>query len=337
MNKTSKVLLVGGGGYVGVELQRLLAESNYQVRVLDTFWYPSGKWDLADGNFVNSIEYIEGDIRDKEVVRKALHGVDACIHLACISNDPSYELNPDLAKSINFDSFVMFVSEINNSSVKQFIYASSSSVYGVKEEENVTEDLICEPLTDYSKYKVMCEDIALSNVSSDIYLTIVRPSTVCGYSRRQRFDLVVNILTLSALTNSLINVDGGDQFRPNLHIKDMIASYKLLLETNPKIIDRKIYNIAGENLTVMGIAEKVKSQMQSSCEIQIIPVLDQRSYRVSGKKIELEIGFIPKYSVDEAISDLKQAFYSNKYLTLKSDMYYNIKQMKLLMSKGSIK
>ena len=337
MNKTSKVLLVGGGGYVGVELQRLLAESNYQVRVLDTFWYPSGKWDLADGNFVNSIEYIEGDIRDKEVVRRALHGVDACIHLACISNDPSYELNPDLAKSINFDSFVMFVSEINKSSVKKFIYASSSSVYGVKEEENVTEDLICEPLTDYSKYKVMCEDIALNNVSSEIYLTIVRPSTVCGYSRRQRFDLVVNILTLSALTNSLINVDGGDQFRPNLHIKDMTASYKLLLETNPKIIDRKIYNIAGENLTVMGIAEKVQSQMQGSCEIQIIPVLDQRSYRVSGKKIQSEIGFIPKYSVDEAISDLKQAFYSDKYLNLKSEIYYNIKQMKLLMSEGSIK
>ena len=239
MNKTSKVLLVGGGGYVGVELQRLLAESNYQVRVLDTFWYPSGKWDLSDGNFVNSIEYIEGDIRDKEVIRKALHGVDACIHLACISNDPSYELNPDLAKSINFDSFVMFVSEINKSSVKKFIYASSSSVYGVKEEENVTEDLICEPLTDYSKYKVMCEDVALNNVSSEIYLTIVRPSTVCGYSRRQRFDLVVNILTLSALTNSLINVDGGDQFRPNLHIKDMTASYKLLLEANPKLLIEK--------------------------------------------------------------------------------------------------
>ena len=337
MNKPSKVLLVGGGGYVGVELQRLLAEANYQVRVLDTFWYPSGKWDLSDGNFVKNIKYIEGDTRDKEVVRKALHGMDACIHLACISNDPSYELNPDLAKSINFDSFVMFVSEINKSSVKKFIYASSSSVYGVKEEENVTEDLICEPLTDYSKFKVMCEDIALNNLSSEIYFTIVRPSTVCGYSRRQRFDLVVNILTLSALTNSLINVDGGEQFRPNLHIKDMIASYKLLLETNSKIIDRKIYNIAGENLTVMGIAEKVQSQIQGSCEIQVIPVLDQRSYRVSGKKIESEIGFIPKYSVDEAISDIKQAFYSNKYLNLKSEIYFNIKQMKLLMSKGSIK
>jgi len=337
MNKPSKVLLVGGGGYVGVELQRLLAESNYQVRVLDAFWYPSGKWNKSDGNFVNRIEYIAGDIRDKEVVRKALSGVDACIHLACISNDPSYELNPNLAKSINFDSFIMFVAEINKSSVKTFIFASSSSVYGVKEEENVTEDLICEPLTDYSKYKVMCEDVAINNISNEINLTIVRPSTVCGYSRRQRFDLVVNILTLSALTKSVINVDGGDQFRPNLHIKDMTASYKLLLEANPKIIDRKIYNIAGENLTVMGIAKKVQSQMKDSCEIKIVPVLDQRSYRVSGKKIELEIGFIPKYSVDDAINDLKQAFYSGKYLNLGSELYYNIKQMKLLMSKGSIK
>jgi nucleoside-diphosphate-sugar epimerase len=253
-------------------------------------------------------EYIEGDIRDNEVVRKALNGMDACIHLACISNDPSYELNPNLAKSINFDAFTMFATEINKSSVKALIYASSSSVYGVKEEENVTEELICEPLTDYSKYKVMCEDIALTSILKDICLTIVRPSTVCGYSRRQRFDLVVNVLTLSALTSSVINVDGGDQFRPNLHIKDMVASYKLLLETNPKIIDRKIYNIAGENLTVLRIAEKVQSQMKESCEIKVVPVIDQRSYRVSGKKIESEIGFIPKYSVDDAINDLKEAF-----------------------------
>lgn len=165
-------------------------------------------------------------------------------------------LNPNLAKSINFDAFVMFITEINKSSVKRLIYASSSSVYGVKKEENVTEDLICEPLTDYSKYKVLCEDVALNDISSEICLTIVRPSTICGYSRRQRFDLVVNILTLSALTNSVINVDGGDQFRPNLHIKDMNAAYKLLLEIDSKIIDRKIYNIAGENLTVLGIAKK---------------------------------------------------------------------------------
>ena len=337
MNKSNKILLVGGGGYVGVELQKLLAESDYQVRVLDTFWYPAGKWDRSDGNFTKNIEYMVGDIRDKEVVRTALNGVDACIHLACISNDPSYELNPNLAKSINFDAFEIFVAELNKSDVKKFIYASSSSVYGVKEEENVTEDLICEPLTDYSKFKMMCEEVALASISNDICLTIVRPSTVCGYSRRQRFDLVVNILTLSALTNSVINVDGGDQFRPNLHIKDMNDSYKLLLQSNAEIINRKVYNIAGENLTVLGIAEKVQSQMNHKCEIKIAPVLDQRSYRVSGKKIESEIGFIPKYSVDEAINDLKEAFYENQYSNIESESYFNIKQMKLLMSKGTIK
>jgi nucleoside-diphosphate-sugar epimerase len=337
MSQQRKILIVGGGGYVGVELQKFLAESNYSVRVLDTFWYPTGKWSNLDGSFVNQIEYHSGDIRDREILKKALEGMDACIHLACISNDPSYELNPGLGRSINFESFGMFVEEINKSSVKSFIYASSSSVYGVKKEANVTEELVCEPLTDYSKYKVMCEDIALTSIAKDICLTIVRPSTVCGYSRRQRFDLVVNVLTLSALTSSVINVDGGDQFRPNLHIKDMIASYKLLLETNPKIIDRKIYNIAGENLTVLRIAEKVQSQMKESCEIKVVPVIDQRSYRVSGKKIESEIGFIPKYSVDDAINDLKEAFYLGKFLNVKSESYYNIKQMKLLMSKGAIK
>ena len=337
MIRKRKVLLVGGGGYVGVELQRFLAESNYHVRVLDTFWYPNGKWSDSDGDFVNQIEYLDGDIRDRDMVSQALKGMDACIHLACISNDPSYELNPNLGRSINFDSIGMFVEEINKSSVKRFVYASSSSVYGVKTEENVTEDLICEPLTDYSKYKVMCEDVALNDISSEICLTIVRPSTVCGYSRRQRFDLVVNILTLSALTNSVINVDGGDQFRPNLHIKDMNAAYKLLLETDPKIIDRKIYNIAGENLTVLGIATKVQSQISEDCEIRVLPTLDQRSYRVSGKRIELETSFVPKYSVDIAINDLKQAFYSGKYLDLNSEFYFNFKRMKLLMSKGTIK
>ena len=337
MSKLNRVLLVGGGGYVGVELQKLLAEANYKVIVLDTFWYHSGKWGKSDGKFVENIEYIEGDVRDREVVRNALKEVDACIHLACISNDPSYELNPNLAKSINFDSFLMFTEEINKSAIKKLIFASSSSVYGVKEEENVTEDLNCEPLTDYSKFKVLCEDFALNNISDEICLTIVRPSTICGYSRRQRFDLVVNILTIGALTNNIINVEGGDQFRPNLHIKDMNASYKLILEADPKIISRKIYNIAGENLTVLEIAKKVKSQMEHKSEIKILPVLDQRSYRVSGNKIATELGFLPKFSVDEAITDIKNAYEADKYSTLNSEFYYNIKQMKLLMSQGTIK
>ena len=337
MIRQRKVLLVGGGGYVGVELQRFLAESNYQVRVLDTFWYPNGKWSNYTGEFASQIEYIDGDIRDRDVISKALIGMDACIHLACISNDPSYELNPNLGRSINFDSFGMFVEEINKSSIKTLIYASSSSVYGVKDEEKVTEELICEPLTDYSKYKVMCEDLALKFIAKEICLTIVRPSTVCGYSKRQRFDLVVNILTLGGLTRSEITVEGGAQFRPNLHIKDMISAYKLILEVDPEVIDRKIYNVAGENLTVLQIAQKVQFQMEKSCKINIIPILDPRSYRVSGEKIATEIGFTPKHSVDEAITDIKQAYFSGKFQNLESELYFNIKQMKLLMSNGTIK
>jgi len=337
MIQNRKVLLVGGGGYVGVELQRSLAESNYYVRVLDTFWYPNGKWSNFDGDFVNQIEYFNGDIRDKDTVNKALRGMDACIHLACISNDPSYELNPNLGRRINFDSFGMFIEEINKSSIKTLIYASSSSVYGVKKEEKVTEELICEPLTDYSKYKVMCENLALKSIAKDICLTITRPSTVCGYSRRQRFDLVVNILTLGGLTRSEITVEGGAQFRPNLHIKDMISAYKLILEADPKIINRKIYNVAGENLTVLQIAQKVQSQMEKSCRINIVPIIDSRSYRVSGEKIAAEIGFTPKYSVDEAITDIKQAYFSGKFQNLESELYFNMKQMKLLISNGTIK
>lgn len=337
MDSIKKVLLVGGGGYVGAELQKMLGESNYRVRVLDTFWYPSGIWNRYDGNFASKIEYIKGDIRDRATVSKALKGMDACIHLACISNDPSYELNPSLAKSINYEAFEMFAEETNKSSIKKFIYASSSSVYGVKAEKNVTEDLECEPLTDYSKYKVLCEKIALTKVSKEICLTIVRPSTVCGYSRRQRFDLVVNLLTLSAYTNSVITVDGGDQFRPNLHIKDMNAAYKSLLEASPRIINRQIYNVAGENLTVLEIAKKVQSQMSGNCKIDIVPVFDQRSYRVSGRKIKNEIGFIPQYTVDDAIIDIKNAISSGKYPNLESEVYYNMKQMKLLMLKGTVK
>jgi nucleoside-diphosphate-sugar epimerase len=337
MNIQTKVLLIGGGGYVGVELQKLLSKSGYQVRVLDTFWYPNGRWNNFDGDFVKNIEYIKGDIRNRDIIREALNAVDACIHLACISNDPSYELNPNLARSINFEAFQLFIDEINKSSVKRIIYASSSSVYGVKMEEHVTEELSCNPLTDYSRYKVMCEDLALKKITEAKCLTIVRPSTVCGYSRRQRFDLVVNVLTLSALTNSVIRVDGGDQFRPNLHIEDMIQSYKFLLESEHETIDRKIYNIAGENLTVLDIAKKVQIQMNKKCEIEIAPVSDPRSYRVSGKKIESEIGFSPRYKVEDAIDDLKKAFYGGKFNNIDSDLFYNIKRMKTLMLNGSIK
>ena len=144
---------------MGTELQKHLALNSYMVSVFDTFWYPKGKWDASDGNFTTQISYIEGDVRDKEALKRALRGIDTVIHLACISNDPSYELNPKLSKEVNYDSFEVFLELLNASAVKNLIYASSSSVYGVKNEPDVTEDLICEPRTDYSKFKVLCEEL----------------------------------------------------------------------------------------------------------------------------------------------------------------------------------
>ena len=326
-----KVLLVGGGGYVGVELQRFLAESNYHVRVLDTFWYPNGKWANSDGGFVNQIEYIDGDIRDRDVVNKALIGMDACIHLACISNDPSYELNPNLGRSINFDSFGMFVEEINKSSIKTLIYASSSSVYGVKEEEKVTEELICEPLTDYSKYNARCEEIILNESLNDKVVTIVRPATVCGYSTRQRLDLVVNILTTTALVHNEIKVFGGKQYRPNLHIADMVESYLALLEASPKSINQEVFNIGSKNLTVREIAEAVREEVGKEIEIQFLETNDLRSYRVDSSKIQKHIGFSPKFTVNDAIKDLKNNFGEFKSSDPLSDpRYINIARMKEL-------
>lgn len=182
------ILLVGGAGYVGTELQKHLALQSYKVSVFDTFWYPQGRWKTSDGEFATRISYLEGDVRNKASLQNALSEIDTVIHLACISNDPSYELNPRLSKEVNYDSFHGFLELLNESSVNNLVYASSSSVYGVKNEPEVTEDLVCEPRTDYSKFKVLCEELIKTKLRPDIRRTVVRPSTVCGYSKRQRFD-----------------------------------------------------------------------------------------------------------------------------------------------------
>jgi len=328
-----KVLIIGGGGYVGTELQRYLIANEYKVRVYDTFWYSKGKWPTGSFKGDEHLEYVEGDVRDIESLQKALVGIDYCIHLACISNDPSYELDSDLAYQVNFQAFKSLIPILNSSTLKRFIFASSSSVYGVKFEPNVTEDLSLEPLTDYSKYKVSCEELILNELNPKIIATILRPSTVCGYSRRQRFDLVVNILTLSALRDGIIKVDGGDQFRPNLHIKDMLESYLLVLNSSPSLINREIFNVAGENLTVRDIALKVQNAVGPLTEIEYLPVKDSRSYRVSGEKIYQRIGFRPQFNVDDAIADLISAYKQNLYEDTNWSEFYNLKRMREILNK----
>ena len=324
--KIKKVLVTGGGGYVGAVLVPKLLEDGYAVRVLDLFIYGEHVFDNVKKH--KNLELYKGDIRDQSLLRKILPGCDAVIHLACISNDPSFELDPELAKSINFDAFIPLVDISRKSGVKRFIYASSSSVYGIKEEKNVTEDLPLLPLTDYSKYKAMCEEVLLKKRVPGFVTLILRPSTVCGYSPRLRLDLTVNILTSHAVINRKITVFGGRQMRPNIHIEDMVQAYIKSLEWPDEAIDGKIFNVGFDNFTVSEIANKVRKVVGEDIEIVTTPTDDNRSYHVSSAKIKKELGFVAEHSVEDAVRDLVASFQAGKIPNAMTDSrYYNIKTM----------
>jgi nucleoside-diphosphate-sugar epimerase len=323
------VLITGGAGYVGSVLVPVLLGAGYRVKVLDLYLYGKQVFDTVRGN--PALEEISGDIRDQQLLRRALTGCDAVIHLACISNDPSFELDPELGKSINYDAFIGLVKISKDSGVKRFIYASSSSVYGVKAEDNVTEELALEPLTDYSKYKALCEDVLHAERAPGFTTLIVRPATVCGYSPRLRLDLTVNILTNHAINQGLIKVFGGDQMRPNIHINDMVNLYKEALEWPSELIDGKVYNVGYHNFKVREIAEKVRSVVGPQTQIVTTPTNDNRSYRVSSEKIRRELGFSATLSLEDAIRDLQMAFSGNLVPDpMSDDSYYNIRRMQRL-------
>jgi len=265
------------------------------------------------------------------LLKKEIPHSDAVIHLACISNDPSYELDPGLGKSINYDAFVDLVEVSGESGVKRFIYASSSSVYGIKNESEVTEDLPLEPLTDYSKYKALCERILMDAATDNFVVTIIRPSTVCGYSPRMRLDLTVNILTNHAINKGGITVFGGEQKRPNLHIEDMTDLYLFLLEQPGEKVHKKIYNVGYENYKVREIAEIVRDTLGGNIPIVTTPTNDKRSYHVSSRKIKEELGFEAKHTIEEAVEDLFEAFDKGQLPeSLDNEMYFNIKRMQSL-------
>ena len=318
-----KIFITGGAGYVGSALVPKLLSLGHQVSVLDLMIYGE---DVLDDN--KNLKKIKGDIRDIKLISNAVQGHDVVIHLACISNDPSFELNPKLGKSINFDAFEPLVKVSKLNGINQFIYASSSSVYGIKEEKNVTEDMDLKPLTDYSKFKADCEKILNLYKSKDFITTTIRPSTVCGYARRQRLDLVVNILTNHAFHNRKIKVFGGEQLRPNIHIKDMVDTYLHLLNSDKDKINGEIFNVGFKNQSVNDLANDVREVIGQDIEIKKTETNDNRSYHVSSEKINKLIGFAPKYSVKDAVLDLKEAF-ENKFLTntFEDEMYFNIKRM----------
>ncbi|GFK94951.1 UDP-glucose 4-epimerase [Fundidesulfovibrio magnetotacticus] len=324
--KFKRILVTGGAGYVGSALVPRLLREGYEVRVLDLYIYGDHVLDEVKGH--PGLTEIKGDMRDRALLERAAAGCDSVIHLACISNDPSFELDPGLGKSINYDAFLDLVDVSKQAGARRFIYASSSSVYGIKDEEQVTEDLSLEPLTDYSKYKAMCEDVLLNAGSASFVPLVIRPSTVCGYAPRLRLDVVVNILTNHAYHTRKIKVFGGEQLRPNIHINDMVDVYIQGMLWEDKDIFNKIYNVGYMNQKVRELGELVRETVGGDIDMEIVPTNDNRSYRVSSEKIRRELGFAPKFDIQDAVRDLVDAFKAGKVPNSMTDpIYFNIKRM----------
>jgi nucleoside-diphosphate-sugar epimerase len=319
------ILVIGGGGYVGTYLVDQLIKNNYLVTVFDLFIF---------GNFLENncnLNIIKGDIRDLQFLKRIVKNFDCVIHLACISNDPSFDLNPQLGKSINFDPFEDLLKISKDEGVKRFIYASSSSVYGVKLEKDVDENSSLEPLTDYSKYKALCEDVLLKYNDKDFTCCVVRPATVCGHSKRQRLDLVVNILTNLAYNKGEITVYGGEQLRPNINIKDMSNAYLFLINQPKQLISGEVFNIGFENYSVNALCDLVTRNIKHKVLINHLKSDDNRSYHISSKKIQKKLGFKNYYNIEDAIIELVSIFKKKILLDpLNNEIYFNIKRMKSL-------
>lgn len=331
MNEIKNIAITGGGGYVGSELVPVLIKQGKEVTVLDLFIYGEDVFGEYNGN--ENLRCIKGDIRNKDDLLEAFSESDAVIHLACISNDPSFDLDPELGKSINLDSFDGILSALEESDVQRFIYASSSSVYGVREEADVHEDTPKNPLTDYSRFKLMCEEklSEWSNPNKSDW-TIIRPATVCGYGKRLRLDLTVNLLTIHALINNTIKVFGGKQLRPNIHINDMVRVYTMVLEADSAMINGKVFNAGYQNRSVEDIALMVAKEVgKESIEIEYVPTDDIRSYHVNSDKIGRELGFETKHTIEDAITGIIAAYNNGAVKDgMNNPLYYNIKRMQEL-------
>jgi nucleoside-diphosphate-sugar epimerase len=323
------ILVTGGAGYVGSKLVPALLNAGHTVHVLDLYIFGEEVFESLSDN--PNLKEFKGDLRNPAVVAKAVAGCDTVIHLACVSNDPSFELDPALGKSINFDAFQPLVQAAKKAGVNRFIYASSSSVYGIKDEQNVTEDLKLEPLTDYSKFKAMCEDVLEAEREPGFTTMVIRPATVCGYAPRLRLDLTVNILTNHAINNGKITVFGGSQKRPNIHIDDMVQLYLNCMEYKNSLIDGMVFNAGYENHPVMEIAEMVRGVIGNSVGIDVTETDDLRSYHISSEKIKSHLGFTPTHTISNAIEDLSSAFGSGLVPESLSDpKYFNVKVMQNL-------
>jgi len=327
-----KIFITGGGGYVGTRLVPILLKKKFYVTVFDTFWF---------GNCLKknkNLKIVKGDIRSKNKLSKSCKNHDIFLHLACISNDTSFELNNKLSKSINYDAFEPMVKIAKKNKIKRFIYASTSSVYGISKEKNVTEKHPLVPLTLYNKFKGMCEPQLFKHTDDNFTGVIFRPATVCGYSERLRLDLSVNILTNFGFNKKQINVFGGDQLRPNLHILDYCDAVLRLINAPKTKVQNQIFNIGHQNMSIMNIAKKIKKilekKLHQKIKINKSYSNDKRSYHINSSKITRTLKFKPKRKIENAVNELIIAFKRNKIKdSFDNNNYYNVRKLKELKIK----
>lgn len=327
MIENNRVLIVGGGGYVGTKLSYHLANNGYKVSVLDTFWF---------GNYftdANNINLIKGDIRNEKLLAEVCKNQDVLILLACLSNDPMADIDPVTTEEINYRAVSNVIKCAKESGVKKMIYASSASVYGIQEIERVTEDIPLKPLTLYSKYKADIEKVVNQYATDEFIVVSVRSATVCGYSPRMRLDLLVNLFVFLAMKNRMISIEGGEQIRPLININDIVNFYELMIIAPKEKIHKEIFNVSSGNFKVIDVAYKVQNIIP--CEINYSEVIDTRSYPVCADKAEEILSFTPKYSYEDAIHELKNAIETKK-LDINDPKMFNLKYLKTLFANQQV-
>jgi nucleoside-diphosphate-sugar epimerase len=328
-----RVLVTGGAGYAGSLLVPQLLASGYKVTVYDQCYFGTDFLPNDNPNF----RLIEGDIRDAKKFAQAVEGIECVVNLACISNDASFELDENLSTSINLDAFEPMVVAAKKAGVKRFVYASSSSVYGVSDQPDVTEDHPLVPLTLYNKYKGMCEPLLQKHADDSFTGVIFRPATLCGYAPRQRLDLSVNILTNHAVNKNKITVFGGAQMRPNLHVQDYCDAVEMLMTAPAQKIQKEIFNIGFQNMSIADLALLVKQVVEQEfpdkapIDIETTPSNDNRSYHINSDKVTRVLGFRPSHTIEDAVRDLCVAFRAGKLPdSMENDRYFNVKRLKRL-------
>jgi nucleoside-diphosphate-sugar epimerase len=322
----STVLVSGGGGFVGTVLTERLLGLGYNVRVLDTFWF---------GDFLGQhprLTKIAGDMRDPRAVEAALEGAQTVIQLACLSNDPTSDLDPELTKSINFDACRDIIHAARRKGVGRFIYASSASVYGVRDEPNIVEDMPLKPITLYSRYKAEIEDELFAIDDPNFITVAVRNSTVSGFSRRMRLDLIISIFVRAALRKKLITIEGGNQLRPLIHMQDLVDFYVRLLDADAASIHRQAFNVSSDNYKVIDVARMVQERIP--CEFTFAGFTDPRSYHVDTSKVERMLGYKPSRTIESAIDEVAAALIDGR-IDDEDPRCYNIRHMKTLVESGA--